>query len=213
MSITKKTRSKKTQYDKAVTTIRRKERKSQKAEVFNFSALHLLNDPQGFAEKLFSRLKSSSASIAHKFELRIEMLNLITRLIGVHKLLLLGVYEFLINYLKPSQREVTRILAYTAQSSHELVPPDALEPVVRAIADNFIWGNCSGEVICAGLNGLREICVRCPLAMPESLLQSLLDDYKNHREKGVMMAGRSLLGLFREINPEMLKRKDRVSNT
>ena len=136
-------------------------------------------------------------------------INLISRLIGVHRLILLNFYDYLIPYLKPHQKEVTSILAFAAQSSHELVPPDALETVVQAIADNFVWSNCASEVITAGLNGLREICVRCPLAMPEQLLQSLIDDYKNNREKGPMNAARSLLGLYREVNPEMLKKKDR----
>jgi protein SDA1 len=130
-------------------------------------------------------------------------------MIGVHKLIILGFYDFLISYLKPHQREVTQILAYLAQSSHELVPPDALSTVITAIADNFVWSNCASEVITAGLNALREICTRCPLAMPEELLKSLMDDYKNHREKGPMNAARGLLGLFREINPSMLKKKDR----
>jgi protein SDA1 len=47
--------------------------------------------------------------------------------------------------------------------------------------------------------------------MPESLLQSLIADYKQHREKGVMMAARVYLDCL-EINPEMLRRKDRGKN-
>lgn len=84
-----------------------------------------------------------------------------------------------------------------------------MESVIRAIADNFVWSNCASEVVTAGLNALREISVRSPLAMPEDLLKSLIDDYKNHRDKGPMQAARGLLGLFREFNPEMLKKRDR----
>ncbi|KAJ3287922.1 Protein SDA1, partial [Borealophlyctis nickersoniae] len=208
-NVNKKSKSRKSQLEKAKATVKRKERQKAKAEVFNFSALHLLNDPQGFAEKLFSRLKYSTANNSFRFELRLQMMNLVSRLIGVHRLILLGFYDFLIPYLKPHQKDVTAILAYAAQASHDLVPPDALTTVVQAIADNFVWSNSSSEVVTAGLNGLREICVRCPLAMEESLLQSLLEDYKNHREKGPMHAARSLLGLYREVNPEMLKKKDR----
>ena len=120
-----------------------------------------------------------------RFEVRLLLLSFISRLVGVHKLLLLNFYDYLIPYLKPHQKEVTSIIAFTAQASHELVPPDALETVVQAIADNFVWSNCASEVITAGLNGLREICMRCPLAMPETLLQSLIEDYRNHREKGM----------------------------
>lgn len=161
------------------------------------------------AEKLFSRLRQVTANNSFRFEVRLLFMNLISRLIGVHRLMLLNFYDFMIPYLKPHQKEVTSIIAFVAQSSHELVPPDVLEVVVQAMADNFVWSNCASEVITAGLNGLREICVRCPLAMPETLLQSLIDDYKNHREKGPMNAARSLLGLYREVNPEMLKKKDR----
>ncbi|KAJ3388600.1 Protein SDA1 [Lobulomyces angularis] len=209
LSINKKTKSKRNKIEKVLAATKRREKKNTKAEIFNFSALHLLNDPQTFADKLFSRLKQTKNSIQHKFELKLQILNLITRLIGIHKLIIFGVYEFVISYIKPAQRDVTMILAYTAQASHELIPPEILTPVIQAIADNFIWSNCSAEVICAGMNSLREICIRCPLAMPEELLQSLISDYKHHKEKGVITAARGLLGLFREINPEMLKKKDR----
>lgn len=143
------------------------------------------------------------------FELRLEMINLLTRVIGVHKLMLLNFYDFIVTYLKPHQKDVTHILAYLAQSSHELVPPDAMETVIRVIADNFVWTNCSTEVITAGLNGIREVCYRCPLAMPEDLLQSIVDDYRNYREKGPMTASRALISLYREHNPELLKKKHR----
>lgn len=209
MHINKKKKSRKNALEKAMATVKRKERAKARAETFNFSALHLLNDPQGFAEKLFSRLKHSTSTNVFRFELRLSMMNLVSRLIGIHKLILFGFYEYIISFLKPHQREVTAILAYAAQSSHDLVPPDAMSPVVQAIADNFVWNNVSSEVITAGLNGLREICARCPLAMPEALLQSLVEDYKNAREKGPMNAARSLLALYREVNPEMLRKKDR----
>lgn len=44
--------------------------------------------------------------------------------------------------------------------------------------------------------------------MNETLLQDLTQ-YKSHRDKGVSMGARSLIGLYREVNPEMLHRKDR----
>ena len=60
------------------------------------------------------------------------------------------------------------------------------------------------------LNAVREICVRCPLSMTSDLLQDLTS-YKGYHDKSVMMAARSLIQLFRDLNPSMLKRKDRVS--
>jgi len=61
------------------------------------------------------------------------------------------------------------------------------------------------------LNSLREICTRAPLAMNERLLQSLVADFKIHQDSGVTAAAKSLVSLYREINPEMLKKKDRVN--
>ncbi|KAJ3416751.1 Protein SDA1 [Chytridiales sp. JEL 0842] len=209
MQINKKKNSKNSMLEKAKSAIKKKEAKKSRAEVFNFSALHLLNDPQNFAEKLMARLKNSTSTTSFRFELRLDMMNLISRLIGIHKLLLIPFYDFCIPYLKPQQRDVTKILAYIAQASHDLVPPDVISPLVQTIADNFIWSNAATEVVTAGLNSIREICSRCPLAMSESLLQSLVEDYKTNKDKSAMMAGRSLLGLFREVNPEMLRKKDR----
>jgi len=209
MKITKKTKSKQAQMERALTTLKKKERQRNKAEVFNFSALHLINDPQGFTEKLFSRLKQVTSSSEFSFEVRVQMINLISRLIGVHKLILLNFYTFIIKYLVPHQRDVTQILAYTAQSIHDLIPPDSIEPIVEAISNNFLWTNCASEVIIVGLNSLREICTRAPLAMNERLLQSLVADFKIHQDSGVTAAAKSLVSLYREINPEMLKKKDR----
>ena len=60
------------------------------------------------------------------------------------------------------------------------------------------------------LNAVREICSRCPLAMGTDLLQDLVQ-YKSYKNKAVVAAARSLIQLFRGINPEMLHKRDRVS--
>lgn len=59
-----------------------------------------------------------------------------------------------------------------------------------------------------GLNGIREICLRCPLAMTPDLLQDLVQ-YKNAKNKTVMMAARSLMQLYRNVDPTLLHKKDR----
>ena len=46
-----------------------------------FSALHLIHDPQDFAEKLFVKLEKST----ERFEVRLMLMALISRLIGVHQ--------------------------------------------------------------------------------------------------------------------------------
>ena len=59
------------------------------------------------------------------------------------------------------------------------------------------------------LNTVREVCVRCPLVMSRELLADLAG-YKTYRDRGVVMAARSLIQLYRTIRPELLQRKDRV---
>jgi protein SDA1 len=100
----------------------------------------------GFCEKLFSKLSGKN----DRWEVRLMKLNLITRIIGVHQLTLLALYPFLIKYLQPSQRDVTMVLVSAAQATHTLVPPDVLEPVLRAIANNFVTDRVSNEVMTAG---------------------------------------------------------------
>ena len=63
------------------------------------------------------------------------------------------------------------MLQYAAQASHELIPPETLEPVVKSIVNNFVTERNSGEVMAIGLNAMREIARRCPLVLGEDLLQ------------------------------------------
>merc|ERR1719370_1880011 len=89
-----------------------------------------------------------------------------------------------------------------------MVPPDCLEPVLRAIVNNFVTERNSSEVMAVGLNAVRELVARCPLVMTEDLLRDLVE-YKTYKDKGVMMASRSLIQLFRNICPELLHKRDR----
>ena len=98
----------------------KKEKKDKKAESYQFDALFLLYDPQDFAEKLFKEVEQTNEG----FEIKLMMIELIARLIGIHNLFLLNYYSFLIRFLTPHQREVAKMLWFAAISAHELVPPD-----------------------------------------------------------------------------------------
>lgn len=156
------------------------------------------------AEKLFKQLETTTK----RFEVKLMTLDVISRLIGIHELLLLNFYPYLQRFMQPHQREVTKILQFVAQASHELLPPDVMQPVLKTLVNNFVTERNSSDVIAIGLNAVREICSRCPLAMDEDLLQDLAQ-YKTYRERSVMMAARSLIHLFRTIRPELLHKKDR----
>merc|ERR1719266_2872902 len=199
----KKTR-KREKYLENIKKAHKKKKKKNSAPSYNFSALHLLHDPQEFAEKLFRRLEG----LNEKFEVKLMLLELVSRLIGTHQLILLNYYPYIARFLAPHQREVIRLLQFSAQAAHEMVPPDCLEPVLKAIINNFVTERNSSEVMAVGLNAIRELCARCPLCMSEDLLQDLAQ-YKSYKNKAVMMASKSLIMLFRNQYPEMLMKKDR----
>jgi protein SDA1 len=193
--------------EKAAATLKKKEKKKSQPHPLNFSALHLLHDPQTFAETLFSKHLQNTKSRLN-LEQKLLVLQLVSRLIGLHKLTVITFYSYFLKYLTPRQPSVTSFLASLAQSTHNLVPPDVLEPLIQKIANEFVSEASAAEVASSGLNAIREICVRQPLAMNDTLLQDLVM-YKKSKDKGVMMAAKGLLGLYREVGAEMLKKRDR----
>ncbi|KAJ3565096.1 hypothetical protein NP233_g7864 [Leucocoprinus birnbaumii] len=184
-----------------------KQKKQQKGQdTPNFPALQLLYDPQTFAEKLYDILNNFDKrfSLDHK----ILLMQLLARVMGVHKLCVLGFYTYIVKYLTYKQLRVPAILVSLAQSVHDLTPPDALLPVIRKIAHEFVHPGVASEVIAAGINSIREVCRRQPWAMEEDLLGDLVE-YRKSRDKAVTAAARGILRLYREVNPGMLKRRER----
>ncbi|KAL6357414.1 hypothetical protein LRP88_07577 [Fusarium phalaenopsidis] len=207
IGINKKTKKTKKAYERAVDKVKRAERKKNKPHPLNFSALHLLHDPQAFAEQLFSKhLQNTKAKLS--LDTKLLVTQLVTRLVGLHKLTIVSLYSWFIKFLTPRQQSVTSFLASLAQAVHNLVPPDVLEPLIQKIANEFVSEASAAEVAAAGLNSIREICARQPLAMTETLLQDLVQ-YRKSKDKGVMMAAKGLLSLYREVGAELLKKRDR----
>lgn len=210
MGINKKSKKNSRLMENAMASVKKKERKKKQPHPLNFSAFHLLHDPQGFAESLFSKHLQNTKSKLN-LEQKLFVLQLVSRLIGLHKLTILSFYSYFVKYLTPRQPSVTSFLASLAQATHSLVPPDVLEPLVQKIANEFVSEAAAAEVASAGLNAIREICVRQPLAMNDTLLQDLIM-YRKSKDKGVMMASKGLLGLYREVGADMLKKRDRGKN-
>ncbi|KAH7101085.1 protein required for actin cytoskeleton organization and cell cycle progression [Auriculariales sp. MPI-PUGE-AT-0066] len=204
-TINKKSRSGDRKLAKAVKSSKKKRNKEKPASA-NFPALQLINDPQTFAEKLYEKLQKHDKlySLDHK----ILFLQLLSRVMGAHKLCVLGFYTYIVRYLTYHQLQVTLILVSLAQSVHDLTPPDALQPVLAKLAHEFVHPGVGPEVIAAGINAIREVCRRQPWAMDEDLLGDLVA-YRKSRDKGVVTAARGLLALYREVNPGLLQRRER----
>ncbi|KAK4197901.1 SDA1-domain-containing protein [Triangularia verruculosa] len=205
--INKKTKKRSKQYDKALEKIKKHEKKKHAPHPLNFSALHLMHDPQGFAEKLFQKHLQNTKN---KFSLenKLLVLQLVTRLVGLHKLTIISLYSWFVKYLSPKQTSVTSVLASLAQAIHNLVPPDVIEPLIVKIANEFVSEASAVEVCAAGINAIREVALRQPLCMNETLLQDLVM-YQKSKDKGVVMAAKGLQSLYREVYPELLQKKFR----
>uniref|UniRef100_A0A8C5TM34 Protein SDA1 n=1 Tax=Malurus cyaneus samueli TaxID=2593467 RepID=A0A8C5TM34_9PASS len=191
--------------NKKTTKRKKKLEKAMKVLKSTANPFFLLLD---FAEKLLKQLENCK----ERFEVKMMLMDLISRLVGIHELFLFNFYPFVQRFLQPHQREVTRILLFAAQASHQLVPPEIIQSVLMTIANNFVTDKNSGEVMTVGINAIKEITARCPLAMTEDLLHDLVQ-YKTHKNKNVMMSARTLIHLFRTLNPEMLHKKFRGKPT
>lgn len=170
-----------------------------------FAAIDVVTDPQKLAERLLVRVMRNS----EPYKFRLLCLQLCSRLMGRHELILLNFYPYVIKYLTVSQREVTVIMAALAQSCHSLLPPDEIRPVVTHILQNFVTETVAPEAITVGVNCLREIACRCPLALAGEQIQNICDNFARYKHRGVRMGVRSLVNMYRELNPTMLHKNFR----
>lgn len=92
------------------------------------------------------------------------------------------------------------------ESCHDLVPPEDIKPVMDKIINNFVTEYCSISHIVTGLNTIREILVRMPLALDTSQIEYLIE-FRSFRNKSVVAAAKSLVNYFRDVCPQLLPKK------
>lgn len=239
--VNKKTRSGDRKVRAAASVARKRRREAEEkrmdkaadgTDAANAAAINLLYDPQGFAEKLFDELKRGDKRLP--LEHKVRMMQLMTRVMSIHKATVLAFYSYIVKYLNPHQTHITLILVSLAQSIHNQTPPSTLLPLVRKLSHNFVHPGVGPEVIAAGINTVREICTRQIWALGsgeeteegdgeedrdddgkkhgandgKDLLEDLVS-YRKSKDKGVAAAARGLMQLYRTENPQMLSRKER----
>jgi len=92
------------------------------------------------------------------------------------------------------------------ESCHDLVPPETIRPIIEKIISNYVSEYCNNQHITVGLNAIREILMRMPLALdPEQIEYLCL--YKTSHNKSVRAASKSLVNYFRDVCPELLPKK------
>lgn len=92
------------------------------------------------------------------------------------------------------------------ESCHELIPPEEVKPIIERIEQNYITEYCSAQNITIGLNAVREILQRMPLALEKPQVEYLVD-FRANKNKSVVAAAKSLINYFRDVCPQMLPKK------
>lgn len=206
----KMTKGKKETMIKVVKKQQRKEKRKNKVRIqTDFMPIDLLNDPQMFCEKLFSKLRKST----DLYIVKLFMMRLISRLIGRHRLVLLSYYPHILRYLISGNKEYgPEIMAMVVESCHDQVPPDDMKPIVTAVMTHYVTDYSETKLIVVGLNSFREMLVRMPYLLEESEIEYLLG-FKRHKNQSVGVAAKSLLNYFKDVCPQLLPRKMRGRDT
>lgn len=156
----------------------------------------------------FNTLNNSSSTSNSRgkipFKLKLLLLTVSGRLMGRFQIVIPGFFRAVVNYARPSQDQVTRILAVMAQAVHGNVDVEELQSIVRVIADNFVSDAFPNPVIAIGINTLNEMAKRNTAALTPELLSDILVFMKTSKDKSVLVAASSLRNTYREHNPSML---------
>ena len=136
------------------------------------------------------------------------MLRLVSRLIGRHNLIILQFYPFILRYLNSHQKDkIGEIFAMIIESCHELIPPEEIKPIVEKIINNYVTEYCQNQSITVGLNTIREILGRMPLALDAAQVEYLVEFKNFKKNSSVRNAGKSLVNFFRDVCPQLLPKK------
>ncbi len=135
------------------------------------------------------------------------MLRLVSRLIGRHNLLILQFYPYVLRYLTSHDKDkIGEVFAMIIEACHDLVPPEDIKPLIDRIIQNYVTDYCANQHITIGINAIREILQRMPLALDQAQVEYLVD-FRQNKNKSVMSAAKSLVNYFRDVCPHMLPKK------
>jgi protein SDA1 len=115
--------------------------------------------------------------------------------------MVLNFYPYILRYLNSHDKDkIGEIFAMIIEACHELVPPEDVKPVIDRIITNYVTEYCANQHITIGINAIREILTRMPLALDPSQIEYLVE-FRNHKHKSVMAAAKSLINYFRDVCP------------
>lgn len=118
-------------------------------------------------------------------------------------------YPHLIRYLQSHEKDkIGEIFAMIIESCHELIQPEEVKPIIEKIISNYITEYCNNQHITIGLNAIREILMRMPMALSESQIEYLVQ-FRTFKNSSVVASARSLINYFRDVCPNLLPKKYR----
>jgi len=88
-----------------------------------------------------------------------------------------------------------------------LVPPEEIKPIIEKIINHYVTEYCANQHITVGINTIREILARMPLALDEAQIEYLVEFRNYKKNSSVRAAAKSLVNFFRDICPELLPKK------
>lgn len=179
----------------ALKSLKRKEKRRSRRSFIDFLPVDMIKNPAELGEKLFDRLKKQN----DRFEVKLVIMKMLARVIGRHKLMILGFYTYISKYINPHQKEVSDILAVFCEGTHENIPAEEIHPVMDKIIDLYISEQVANNNICIAINAVREICMRNHEALREDQLHHVANFRMRHKSIGA--AVKSLINLYRDINP------------
>lgn len=90
----KSTRAKRSKIEKVKKEMKKRQKREKSMSKNQFSAIQNLNNAQGFVERLFQHLNGSKRREL-KFEVKLMILDLMSRVISIHKLTVINFYPFM----------------------------------------------------------------------------------------------------------------------
>ena len=191
---------------------RKQKRKHRGTYTKNFFPIDVIYDPQSFTEKLFSKLcKGKGKKKEVRGEPALLVLRLVAKLIGRHKLLISQFFSYANHLIKQKNKEVGKLLACIAEACHENLQREDVKDIIGTIVDNLVSEHCPPEFITMGLNTVREIALRMPQVLDKDEL-SYLVQFREYKNKYVGIAAKSLINLYRDVNPDLLPKKFKYVN-
>ena len=172
-----------------------------------------LDDPLKLTIRLFSLLSQPEhVKIFKTRETQLRAMELISKLIFQFSLDFDKFFTWSERFIRPNYEDITKLLSIVASAVHSTTNVDTVAEVCRTIANNFVVDHLDEEVQIVGMNTIREICARNPHGMTPELLEDLTA-YKKSDRKGVVMAARGIIQVFRENRPDILPKRERGKPT